>query len=203
MANKSTPRIGILEESGRAIYAKDCLDILSDPHILPNESVDLIYLDPPFNSKSQYNLPFKGQYKKDAKPVMAFKDTWSWSENETDHLKRLKAGSVQDQLLADIVEISKRIFKERPNSAISTSAYLLNMAIRLKPMKRVLKKTGSIYLHCDPTASHYLKMLMDAIFVQENFRNEIIWHYTGGGRSKTYFSKKHDVIFSYSKVKSE
>ena len=202
MANKSTPppRIGILEESGRAIYAKDCLDVLSDPHTLPDESVDLIYLDPPFNSKSQYNLPFKGQYKKDAKPVMAFKDTWSWSENETEHLKRLKAGSVQDQLLADIVEMSKRVFKEKPNAQISTSAYLLNMAIRLKAMHRVLKSTGSIYLHCDPTASHYLKMIMDAVFGEKSFKNEIVWCYKRmAAKGQQHFSKCHDIIFWYSK----
>ena len=207
MPSKSTippppPQIRAIQETGRAIYANDCLDILSDPHVLPDESVDLIYLDPPFNSKSNYNLPFKGQYKKDSKPVMAFKDTWSWSENETEHLKQLKAGSIQDQLLADIVEMSKKIFKERSNSAISTSAYLLNMAIRLKPMKRVLKNAGSIYLHCDPTASHYLKMLMDVIFGQENFRNEIIWCYRGGGVPKLDFSRKHDVIIRYSKSKN-
>ena len=200
MANKSTsPQIGVIEESGRAIYAKDCLDVLSDPQALPDESVDLIYLDPPFNSKSQYNLPFKGQYKKNAKPVMAFKDTWSWSENETEHLKRLKAGSVQDQLLADIVEMSKRIFKERSNSATSTSAYLLNMAIRLKPMKRILKKTGSIYLHCDPTASHYLKMLMDAIFGEKNFKNEVIWHYRRWTGIAKQFQSLHDVVLFYAK----
>ena len=76
----------------RTIYAKDCLEVLNDQNVLPNESVDLIYLDPPFNSKSDYNLPFKGQYKKDVKPVMAFKDTWSWSEEETENLSRLKSG---------------------------------------------------------------------------------------------------------------
>lgn len=73
----------------RTIYAKDCLDVLNDPEALPNESVDLIYLDPPFNSKSDYNLPFKGQYKKDAKPAMIFKDTWSWSESEEENLTKL------------------------------------------------------------------------------------------------------------------
>ena len=181
----------------RTIFAKDCLDVLNDPNALPDESVDLIYLDPPFNSKSTYNLPFKGQYKRDAKPVMAFKDTWSWTENEEENLSRLKSGGGKDRLLAEIVEIAKRVFKERPNAAVSTSAYLLNMAIRLKPMKRVLKKTGSIYLHCDPTASHYLKMLMDAIFGEKNFKNEIIWYYKNASRGKYRFAKSHDIIFWY------
>ena len=167
---------------------------------MPDESIDLIYLDPPFNSKSNYNLPFKGQYRKDAKPVMAFKDTWSWAEKEEESLARLKQGSMQDQLLGDIVELSRRVFMEKPNSQISTSAYLLNMAIRLKPMRRILKPTGSIYLHCDPTASHYLKMVMDAVFGTDNFRNEITWVYGLGGSSKSSFSKKHDVILFYSKT---
>ena len=79
----------------RTIYAKDCLEVLNDQNALPNESVDLIYLDPPFNSKSDYNLPFKGQYKKDAKPVVAFKDTWSWAEEENENLSRLKSGGAR------------------------------------------------------------------------------------------------------------
>jgi len=107
-------------------------------------------------------------------------------------------GGVNDILLAEIVQLSKKVFKERPNDKISTSAYLLNMAIRLKAMKRVLKKTGTIYLHCDPTASHYLKILMDTIFSNKNFRNEIIWFYHDSpGRSNKDFPKKHDVLMRY------
>ncbi|MYB33802.1 MAG: hypothetical protein F4X92_01445, partial [Gammaproteobacteria bacterium] len=185
--------------SNRTIFAKDCLEVLTDKNILPDESIDLIYLDPPFNSKSNYNLPFKDQYKKDAKPVMAFKDTWSWAEEEAENLARLKEGSMDDQLLADIVDLSRKVFKEKPNTKISTSAYLLNMAIRLKPMRRVLKSTGSIYLHCDPTASHYLKMVMDAIFGEKNFRNEIVWCYTGPSNVIRNFPDKHDIVFRYSK----
>jgi len=184
--------------NNRTIYARDCLEVLTDGSI-PDKSIDLIYLDPPFNSKSNYNLPFKGQYKKDAKPVMAFKDTWSWAEEENENLRELRGGGQQDQLLADIVDLSKRVFRERPNTQVSTSAYLLNMAIRLKPMRRVLKKTGSIYLHCDPTASHYLKMIMDAVFGNDNFRNEIIWAYTGPGSPyMRQFNRKHDVVFWFS-----
>ena len=76
----------------RTIYAKDCLDVLNDENALPDECVDLIYLDPPFNSKSTYNLPFKDQYNKDRKPVLAFKDTWSWSDEEETNLEKLKFG---------------------------------------------------------------------------------------------------------------
>ena len=192
----------------RTIYAKDCLDVLNDPEALPNESVDLIYLDPPYNSKSNYNLPFKGEYKQDAKPVMAFKDTWSWSDGEEEILSQLKSGGggTIDHLLADIVDLSRKVFKEKPNSAISTSAYLLNMAVRLKLMRRVLKDTGSIYLHCDPTAGHYLKMIMDVIFGSNNFksfRNEIIWFYKDSpGRPQRDFPRKHDLIFRYVRSKN-
>ena len=190
-------RIAAIEDSGRAIYAKDCLDVLKDREALPNASVDLIYLDPPFNSKSQYNLPFKGQYKKDAKPVLAFKDTWTWDEVETEHLARLERGNSNDRLLAEIVTFSKRIFNEKPNSKISTSAYLLNMAVRLKEMRSVLKPTGSIYLHCDDTASHYLKAIMDTIFGQRNFRNELAWKRTSAHNDANRFSRVTDRVLFY------
>lgn len=126
---------------------------------------------------------------------MAFKDTWSWAEKESENLARLQTGSLEDQLLADMVDLSRRVFREKPNDRISTSAYLLNMAIRLKPMKRILQDTGSIYLHCTPAAGHYLKMIMDVVCGKKNFRNELIWLYKTGGTSQRWFSHKHDLIF--------
>lgn len=87
----------------RTIYAKDCLEVLNDSYALPDESVDLIYLDPPFNSKSEYNLPFKGQYKRDVKPVAAFKDTWSWSDIEETDLQNLKGGGVKTNYLLKLL----------------------------------------------------------------------------------------------------
>lgn len=182
------------------MYAKDCLEVLKDRRAIPDESVDLIYLDPPFNSKSKYNLPFKGKYKKDSKPVMAFKDTWSWNENEIEHLTRLEQGDAEDMLLADIVKLSRRIFNEKPNATTSTGAYLLNMAVRLKEMRRVLKPTGSIYLHCDPTASHYLKAIMDSVFGEENFCNEVVWHYYNGTSNiQRAWVRKHDINLFYAR----
>lgn len=130
---------------------------------------------------------------------MAFKDTWSWDENEETHLEQLRNGSLTDRTLASIVELARSVNQEKPSTKSSISAYLLNMAIRLKPMHRVLKKTGSIYLHCDPTASHYLKMLMDAIFGHRNYINELVWSYRTGGVSKRHWPKKHDVLFLYDK----
>ena len=183
----------------RTIYAQDCLDVLDDKSAIPDESVDLIYLDPPFNSKSKYNLPFKGKLEKDAKPVEAFKDTWNWDEFEAEEFRKLEL-DVKTRQVADLIKFAQAVHGEhKPAKKISTGAYLLNMYIRLAAMKRVLKPTGSIYLHCDPTASHYLKLLMDFIYGEKRFRNEIVWGYTGPGHKKMrQFNRKHDTIFWYS-----
>ena len=184
----------------KRLFAGDCLDVLSDPNRIADESVDLIYLDPPFNSKSTYNLPFSKEMirEQDLKPVMAFEDTWTWSDNEVEELERLKEGGYADNILASIVELVRNVYQEK-TVRNSMGAYLINMALRLKAMKRVLKPSGSIYLHCDPTASHYLKMLMDALFATKNFRNEIVWSYRTGGVSKNWWARKHDVLFFYLK----
>ena len=181
----------------RLIYADDCLNVLKSESAIPSESVDLIYLDPPFNSKSKYNLPFKGELRKDAGPVEAFKDTWHWGEFEEEKLAELKSG-MATKPIAGVIEFARMVNQEaKPSKKISTGAYLLNMAIRLEAMKRVLKKTGTIYLHCDPTASHYLKLIMDALYGRDGFRNEIIWQYFMGGKSTKDFARKHDVILRY------
>ena len=189
----------------RALYTADCLDILEDgsggttiQDRLHDESVDLIYLDPPFNSDSNYNLPFNGKDKV-ARPVQAFNDTWEWTEHDQARLDELKADP-RIRALASIVQLATGIqpsLKQRKRPSLSS--YLLYMGVRLRAMHRVLKPTGSIYLHCDPTASHWLKLVMDSIFGQPNFRNEIIWCYRGGGVPKQDFARKHDVIFRYSK----
>ena len=160
----------------RTLYSDDCLNVLNDELALPTGSVDLIYLDPPFNSKSIYNLPFAGK-DKDARPVEAFVDTWKWGSKEDDLLRDLSGGP-STRYLADIVRLAQHLGvtgEMAGGGDSSLAAYLVNMAIRLLAMRRVLANTGSIYLHCDPTASHYLKLLMDAIFGQRHFRNEIIW----------------------------
>ena len=167
--------------------------MLNDRDALPDESVDLIYLDPPFNSNSQYNLPFKGKYKT-ARPVEAFDDTWRWTDENTVQLEEL-ATDPRTRALADIVHFAQKI----DQSATSLGAYLINMAVRLHAMRRVLKWTGSIYLHCDSTASHYLKLVMDAIFGQKAYRNEIIWKRTSGHSDARRFGRSHDVILYYSR----
>ena len=152
----------------RAIYADDCLKVLNDQNILPSGSVDLIYLDPPFNSKSTYNLPFKGKYK-DIKPVQAFTDTWTWGSQQDEYLKELEKGFSAEKL-ADIIKLTQKLEKQTHSERVvaSLSAYLINMAVRLIPMRRILKDTGSIYLHCDPTASHYHYCPVKVVSVYQN-----------------------------------
>ena len=168
---------------GSRLYFGDCLDVMRED--MDDESVDLIYLDPPFNSKRLYNAYIGGAQ------WVAFKDTWRWSEAIDDF--DAVAGDVD---LAPTVEGLRKILGEGANLA-----YLSYMANRLRECRRVLKSTGSIYLHCDPTMSHYLKVVMDGIFERKNFRNEIIWQYDGPQRpSRRDFGKKHDSIFRYSKT---
>ena len=186
----------------RKLFAGDCLDVLSDGSRIDDESVDLIYLDPPFNSQSTYNLPFSKQMIKeqDLKPVMAFEDTWTWSDNEVEQLAKLKEGDYTDTILAQIVDLVRNVYREM-RIKNSMAAYLINMALRLKAMKRVLKPTGSIYLHCDTTAGHYLKMLMDAMYGHKNFIGEVVWNKQNGVKSRTSWGNEHDSIFAYVKKK--
>ena len=195
-----------MADLNRVIYSNDCLNVLNDELALPTGSVDLIYLDPPFNSKSVYNLPFIGK-DKDIRPVEAFVDTWTWGDDEEEMLRDLASGPVSRNL-ADIVTLAQRLDQTHGGSGErehSLAAYLLNMAVRLLPMLRVLKDTGSVYLHCDPTASHYLKLVMDAIFGQRNFRNEIVWRIgwvSGFKTQKRGWIRNHDTLLYYLRTRS-
>ncbi|MCY4009972.1 MAG: DNA methyltransferase [Anaerolineaceae bacterium] len=191
----------------RTLYAADCLDVLNNENQLPDESVDLIYLDPPFNSESNYNLPFKGR-EKEAYPVEAFTDTWHWRSGEDNaYLQDLHADP-RSRSLANIIQFARdeEIAQMsgggggRRKRPVSLASYLLNMGRRLRAMRRVLKPTGSIYLHCDPTCGHYLKLLMDTIFGRKNFRNEVIWHYYNKySAGRRVFGRNFDMILFYSK----
>jgi len=172
------------------LYYGDNLYILRE-HI-EDESVDLVYLDPPFGSNRAYNVLFKEENgTASAAQIQAFTDTWHWNE-------------ASEKALRDIGENAPVELFEMINGFLSflgrnqVTAYLVMMIPRLLELKRVLKKTGSIYLHCDPTASHYLKIVLDQIFNLKNFRNEIIWCYRGAGYPKRDFGRRHDVIFRYS-----
>ena len=185
----------------RILYSDDCLNVLNDELAIPPGSVDLIYLDPPFNSNSHYNLPFKGR-DKDARPVEAFKDTWTWGSQEDDLMRELAPGP-RTRRLADIVRLAQSIEHGGLSHQSSLAAYLLNMAVRLLPMRCALADTGSIYLHCDPTASHYLKLVMDVIFEQRNYLNEVIWAYRKWTNAAQMFQRNHDVIFAYARNKGQ
>ena len=172
-----------------ALYYGDCLDWMGQ---WDDNTVDMIYLDPPFNSKSDYNMLYKDEAAGKAQ-TRAFTDTWTW-DAQAKHRQDLFAGAIGLRSSDAITGLHHVL----GNSGMMS--YLSYMALRLEPMHRLLKSSGSIYLHCDPTASHYLKVVMDAIFGTRNFRNEIVWHYrTYQGRVDQYYPKKHDVIFWYTK----
>ena len=165
----------------KSIWTGDNLDILRG---MNSECVDLIYLDPPFNSNQDYAAPVGS-----AAAGAAFKDTWSLSDLDVAWM-----GMIADEQPA----VANLLHTARLTHGKGMQSYLTMTAVRLLEMRRVLKATGSIYLHCDPTASHYLKMLMDAIFGKNNFVNEIAWCYEDvGGRATNYFKRKHDVILFY------
>ncbi len=175
------------------LYFGDNLKILRD-HVA-DSSVDLIYLDPPFNSNANYNVLFKEKSgEESAAQITAFEDTWQWSvEAEAVYKEIVTSGP---RKLADLMQ-SLLAFLGRNDMM----AYLVMMAIRLVELHRVLKLTGSIYLHCDPTASHYLKMVMDAIFGPLQFRNEIVWKrsdaHSDAKQGAKHYGRIHDVLLFY------
>ncbi|MDD5288682.1 MAG: DNA methyltransferase [Dehalococcoidales bacterium] len=174
------------------LYYGDNLDILRK--YIPDNSVDLIYLDPPFNSKKDYNILFKenGGLASEAQ-IHAFSDSWHWTQSAQD--------AYQEIAIKGPLKLGKLIDSLR--DAIGSNdvmAYLVMMTVRLIELHRVLKPTGSLYLHCDPTASHYLKIVLDQIFGPANFRNEIVWRRTNAkGLAFTRFASNHDTILRYSK----
>ena len=181
------------------LYFGDNLEVLKDK--IESNTVDLIYLDPPFQSGKNYNIIFDNKTK-EAKGVsaqiQAFKDTWTWGPEAEEEYDGLVKGTItKERPSARLIELMKAMRGYLDTAPMM--AYLAMMAPRLLELKRVLKDTGSIYLHCDPTASHYLKLLMDAVFGAKNFRNEIIWHYFMGGKAKSFFAQKHDTLLFYSK----
>lgn len=182
----------LMSQSGKLFYG-DNLDVLGR-HV-KDQSVDLVYLDPPFNSNANYNILFGHvDGSRAAAQIKAFGDTWRWDEAAAADfdIAIQHGGAVADAL---------RSFQTLLGDS-NMLAYLSMMAPRLLELRRVLKSTGSLYLHCDPTASHYLKLLLDSIFGPENFRNEIIWRRTGSHNSSRRFGPIHDVLLFYSKSKS-
>ena len=176
------------------LFYGDNLKVLRE--YIPDESVDLIYLDPPFNSNRNYNVLFKDESGTDSEAqITAFEDTWHWTPITELAYDQLRQNAPH--------HVSKMI--ESLHEFIGPSqmmAYLVMMAARLVELHRVLKSTGSLYLHCDPTASHYLKIILDTIFQPQNYRNEIVWkRQSAHSDAKTKFADVTDTILFYAKSK--
>ncbi len=176
---------------GNKLYFGDNLDVLRE--YVPDESVDLVYLDPPFNSQAQYNVLFDTP-KDDSSSAQAgaFRDTWTWGPDaEWSYKEVMRAGGAT----ARFIDALRSALKES-----DMMAYLVMMAARLHELHKKLKPTGSLYLHCDPTASHYLKIVLDGIFKPENFRSEIVWRRSPSHNKLTrQFGPIHDTILFYAK----
>src|SRR3990172_5925865 len=178
-----------------ALYYGDNLQILRD--YVPDESIDLIYLDPPFNSNRSYNVLFSETSSAASHAqIEAFEDTWHWGKVAQDTFEdiALHGGDDTARLLKAMVDALGHN---------DVTAYLTMMAVRLVELRRVLKPTGTLWLHCDPTAGHYLKVLLDSIFGATNFVNQIVWKRTtahsDAKQGATHFGRITDLILLYSK----
>ena len=169
--------------SNRTLFIADNLDVMRG---INSECIDLIYLDPPFNTKKQYKAPI-GTPAEGA----SFKDIWT-----DEDIKAEWHGEIaeRNEELYQVIQSAAQIYDQ------SMKIYLMAMGVRLFEMHRILKPTGSIYLHCDPTASHYVKIVMDSLFGKEHFRNEIVWGYPASpSATKRDFPRKHDILLRYTK----
>ena len=172
------------------LYYGDNLDILR--RYVNDESVDLVYLDPPFKSDQDYNVLFAEQNGTRSKSqIKAFEDTWRWDLGAAGAYEEIVEGGGGP---SEVMQAFRKILGQS-----DMMAYLVMMCPRLVELRRVLKPTGSLYLHCDPTASHYLKLLLDATFGHHNFLNEIAWHYRKWPAGKYTFQRNHDILFFYSR----
>lgn len=179
------------------LFYGDNLDVLRK--YIKDETVDLCYIDPPFNSKRNYNQIYNNIGKEDRAQAQAFTDTWTWdtiADKGMDEIKTNFNGVFTKQNI-DLITGLEKVLKKG-----SLMAYLVSMTLRIAEIHRTLKDTGSFYLHCDPTASHYLKLVLDSIFLPKggDFRNEIVWCYHGpGSPGMRQFMRKHDIVFWYNK----
>ncbi|HVG35392.1 MAG TPA: site-specific DNA-methyltransferase [Pyrinomonadaceae bacterium] len=179
-----------------SLYYGDNLPVLRKD--IPDESVDLCYIDPPFNSKRSYQQIYNNTGSETCARSWAFTDNWVWDTQAAEGFEQI-VSNPEGRFASQTVELIKglrNVLKEG-----SLLAYLVSLTLRVVEIHRVLKPDGSFYLHCDPRASHYLKLLLDAVFTSQGgeFQNEIIWCYTIGGKSKKRFAEKHDVILFYTK----
>jgi len=177
------------------LYYGDNLDILRK--YIPDNSIDLIYLDPPFSSKKDYNIIFREPTGKEPEAqIKAFEDTWHWDRAAEDTFKDITLNAPPK--VAKLIDAMCNGIGRN-----DVMAYLVMMTVRLLELRRVLKETGSLYLHCDPTASHYLKLVLDQVFGAKNFRREITWRtgWVSGFKSRAKnWVRNHDILFFYTKT---
>jgi DNA modification methylase len=171
------------------LYFGDNLDVLREK--VKDESVDLIYLDPPFNSDANYNVLFRPGGQASQAQAEAFRDTWDWGEGARHAYEDVMRAN------GDVALVLSGLRRWLGENAMM--AYLAMMTARLLELRRVLKPSGSIYLHCDPIASHYLKIILDATFGHEGWRNEIIWQRTSSHNDPKRYGRIHDTIFYFCK----
>ena len=177
------------------LYYGDCLTIMQE---MAKWSVDLIYLDPPFNSNREYNAIYTDETGRPLPDqIEAFNDTWTLDEERERALQHMPILLRETGIDDEVAEFWRIWLNALRGTNPKLLAYLSYMVERLAYMRPILKPTGSIYLHCDPTASHYLKVLMDGIFGHENFRNEIVWKRTSGHSDAVGFGRVHDVVLCY------
>lgn len=185
-----------LELKSNQLYYGDNIEVLRK--YIKDESVDLCYIDPPFNSKRNYNQIYNNIGKEDRAQSQAFVDTWTWDDDAIEGFDEI----ITNQNARFTKQTIQLIFGlEKVLGKGSLFAYLIHITLRAVEIQRVLKVTGSFYLHCDPTASHYLKIVLDSIFCTKggDFKNEIIWHYRRWTGKASKFQELHDVIFFYTK----
>jgi site-specific DNA-methyltransferase (adenine-specific) len=179
------------------LYYGDNLDVLRNK--IKDETVDLCYIDPPFNSKRNYFQIYNNIGEEDRAQAQAFVDTWEWGDEARNGYEQIITNH-QGRFTKQTIELLKGFRNVLGEGSLL--AYLVSITLRIAEIQRVLKPTGSFYLHCDPTASHYLKLVLDAVFCGQGgeFRNEIVWCYRGAGYPKKDFGRRHDIIFRYSKT---
>jgi site-specific DNA-methyltransferase (adenine-specific) len=181
----------VTHPSTETLYLGDNLEVLRGK--IPDASVDLIYLDPPFKTNQDYGALFARRDSREPRTrIVAFDDTWTWTD---------ASGAQFDDLVAAKTKLGQTLLLlEQVVGRNDLLAYVTEMAPRLVEMHRALRQSGSLYLHCDPTASHYLKVILDAIFGPANFRNEVVWRRAHPkGHAFTRFARNHDVILGYAK----
>ena len=201
MTTRTSPAVRAAAGAAKAalpvdrFFIGDCLPVLADLTKKHGAFADLVYLDPPFNSARLYNHAFKGK-KRSLPQKVAFADAWKWTEATKKDFREFTKKEASGTDGAEFLSVMRALLERRDPS---TLAYLTYMTRRLARIHAAMKPTASIYLHCDPTASHYLKLAMDAIFGADYFHNEIIWHHPKIGVASKKFTSNTDTLFFYSK----